>query len=96
MALIGSNKSESTPVEWSEEQIKAFKQLQAMLVKAMLLRYPDHNKPFHIYTNASNVQFGAAIFQEGHLVALYTHKLNSSQRNYSTIDKELLTMLRRY
>ena len=98
-ALIGSNKAKKTLVEWTKERINAFEQARAMLVKATLMRYPDHNKPFHIYTDASNVQLGAAIFQEGHPVAFYTRKLNSAQRNYSTIDKELLSIvetLRKY
>ncbi len=37
--------------------------MKALMVQDCLLAYPNHNKPFHIYTDASSYQMGGYIVQ---------------------------------
>jgi hypothetical protein len=76
--------SGKTPFIWTNAQQKAFDVLKAMMIKDCLLRYPDHNKSFQIYADASEYQL------DGAPVAYYSRKLTNSPKNYTTMEKELL------
>lgn len=94
---------------WGEAQQKAFLQMKALIAKDTLLAYPDHNRTFMVDTDASDYQLGGRIYQyfdhetdkkpDGTPVQVerdigfYTRKLNSAQKNYSTIEKELLSIV---
>ena len=43
----------------------AFIKTKTWIATVTMLAYPDHNKSFHIYTDASDYQLGAIIMQEG-------------------------------
>ena len=64
--------------------------MKAIIRAEALMAYPNHNKPFHIYTDASDYQMGAVINQEEKTVVYWSLKLNDSQNNYTAMDKELL------
>ena len=92
--LTALTSQKSGNVAWSAECQQAFDTIKAILSSDVLLCYPDHNKSFHVYTDTSNLQLGAIIVQDDRPVAFYSRKLNAAQRNYTTMEKELLSVIK--
>ena len=64
-----------------------------MIRRKVLKGYPDFNAPFEIQTDASKLQLGAVIYQKGKPIAFYSINMNSAQNNYTTTEKELLSIV---
>ena len=93
LAPLSSLVSINVRWNWSDECQKAFTQIKSIIAKETLLAYPDFSKPFEIHTDASKVQLGAVISQEGKPIAFYTRKLNPAQTRYTTTERELLSIV---
>jgi hypothetical protein len=81
------------PIKWTDEMQKKFDKMCLLIAADALAAYPDHNKRFNVYTDTSDFQLGACIIQEGRLVAYFLQKLKKSQQNYTTMEKEILSIV---
>jgi hypothetical protein len=81
------------PIKQTDEMQQAFDKMRLHVAADTLAAYPDHNKRFNVYTDASDFQLGACIIQERRPVAYFARKLTKSQRNYTTIEKEMLSII---
>ena len=78
--------------KWTQECQKAFDFLKESLTIVPLLVYPDPNKPYVLYTDASDTCIGVCFTQtvdnEEKPIYYLSHKLSQSQAKWSTIEKE--------
>jgi hypothetical protein len=80
-------------IKWTDEMQKAFDKMHLLMAADALAAYPDHNKRFDVYTDASYFQLGACIIQEERPVTYFLQKLTKSQQNYTTMEKEMLSIV---
>jgi RNase H-like domain found in reverse transcriptase len=78
---------------WSAECERSLATVKQTLGKNIVLTFPDFKKPFEIYTDASKVQLGAVIKQEGKPLAFYSRKLSDAQTRYTVTELEFLSIV---
>ena len=93
LAPLTSLTSSKVKFEWLSIHQQAFEKIKKVIGTEVLLSYPDFNKPFQIYTDASDHQLGAVIMQDKKPIAFYSRKLNTAQRRYTTTERELLSTM---
>ena len=84
------------PFHWSPIYQKAFQQMKAIISPDALLTYPNPDKPYDMETNTSDYQLGSVIKQDNCPIAYFSQKLNWAQKNYTTIKKELLSIVKEF
>ena len=85
--------SKNVKWRWSTIEQKAFDDMKKILSKQVLLKYPNFDEPFVIYTDASKHQLGAVITQKEWPLAFYSRKLTDAQTRYTTTERELLSIV---
>ena len=61
------------PFEWSDKCQASFELLKEALIKEPILRFPDPNKPYTLYTDASKYAWSCVLTQQ------YTHDMDNKQ-----------------
>ena len=61
------------PFEWSDKCQASFELLKEALIKEPILRFPDPNKPYTLYTDASKYAWSCVLTQQ------YTHNMDNKQ-----------------
>ena len=65
-----------------------------MIAKKIILCYPNFHLDFDVYTDASDYYLGAVIVQKDGPIDVYSRKLTTAQRNYTVMEKELLSTIK--
>ena len=86
--------SANVKFEWTNVKQKAFDKIKQIVGCETLLSYPDFSLPFEIHTNASHTQLGAVISQNNKPIAFYSRKPQPAQRQYTTTERELLSIIK--
>lgn len=93
LAPLARLTSKNVPYRWTDQEQKAFNTMKRIIGRDVLLTYPDFNKKFEIYTDASSKQLGSVIMQNKKPIAFYSRKLNPAQSRYTTTERELLSIV---
>ncbi|XP_078240664.1 uncharacterized protein LOC144586383 [Pogona vitticeps] len=85
-------------IPWTSDCEEAFQRLKQALINYPVLRAPDFDREFIIYTDASNSGVGAVLCQEDengdqHPVSYLSRKLQKGERHLATVEKECLAIV---
>lgn len=98
VAPLTSLCSPTVPFVWTDECQHAFEAVKSLLCCAPVLAAPNLSLPFKLEVDASATGAGAVLLQDGtgdvcHPISYFSVKFKKHQLNYSTIEKETLTLL---
>ena len=86
-------------LEWTKEMEEAFELIKDKLAEEVMLSFPDYengNTPLELYVDASSVGAGSVLMQEQkgekRAIAYASSTFNKTERNYSTIERELCAL----
>jgi hypothetical protein len=82
---------------FNEECVEAFELIKKKLITAPVIAAPDWSLPFEIMCDASDLAVGAVLCQKHervlHVIYYASKVLNEAQRNYTTTEKEFLSVV---
>ena len=78
---------------WIDACQEAFEKLKATVSSEPMLRLPDFELPFEVYTDASNKAIDSVLMQEKHPVAYKSRKLNDTEQKCSAHEKEMIAVV---
>ena len=88
----------NTPYNWTQQQQDAFERLKNYLITPPILAYPDFNKPFILYTDASSFAPEAILSQKDEqnrkrVIAYASRSMRPPERKYSVTEQECLAVI---
>ena len=83
---------------WGHEQQQAFESLKRLLMSGEVMAYPQTDKGYKLYTDASDTCVGGVLVQDDDagvekVVQYVSHQLSATQRKWSTIEKEAFAVV---
>ena len=79
--------------QWTNEQDRAFEEVQRLVTEAPVLRYYDPSSELTIQCDASQSGLGAALMQNGRPIEYASRALTDTETRYAQIEKEMLAVV---
>jgi hypothetical protein len=92
-AKLNKLTSKNVPFVWAPETAAAFQDIKTVLARNVWLAFPDYSRTFHVFADASGRQIGGVIVQGKRIIACFSRSLTDTQRKYSTMEWELLSVV---
>jgi transposase InsO family protein len=78
-----------------DDELVAFQEVKSALANATAVSFADFNKPFELFTDASNIALAGVLQQRDknnipRPIRFFSRKLSPAEVNYSVFDRELL------
>lgn len=67
--------------------------VKGVITTAPLLKVPDMEQEFFVYTDAYEEGLGCVLMQEGRVIAYASRKLRTHEENYATHDLEMAAIV---
>ena len=83
----------SVEFTWNPTYDRAFRQAKLHVANAAMLKYFDPLKPIVLECDVSGTGIGGMLLQDGQPVTFVSQALTDTQRRYSNIEHELLTVV---
>ncbi|MEM7375711.1 MAG: reverse transcriptase domain-containing protein, partial [Bacteroidota bacterium] len=82
---------------WSSDCAEAFRRLKQALITEPLLRHPEPNRLYHVYTDSSARAIGGVVAQEfedgEHPIQFESRLMTGAELNYQVHEQELLALV---
>ncbi|GFY09437.1 retrovirus-related Pol polyprotein from transposon 297 [Trichonephila clavipes] len=86
-------KKKGAKFNWSTEAKDSFNKVKRSLIEAQVLRLPNFQEQFNLFTDASGVGIGAVLNQNQRPIAFASRTLNKAKRNYTVTERECLAVI---
>ena len=98
LAPVNQLTKKNNEFKWTDDLQERLDAAKSLLANTTLLVYPNFNKPFHIYTDASDYGLGVVVFQYDddnipNPIYFYSKKFNDAQLRYTVVHKEALAAI---
>ena len=94
----GQINNKKVEIKWNEKAETAFNHIKAQLCNEKILKLPDFEKEFQIYTDACEYGYGGVLSQRfeagSHPIAYFSKGRTKAQKNYSTSEKGLMAIVK--
>ena len=81
-------------LKWTDIENDDFIAMKKIVVHDVLLSYPNFSENITIHTDARKIQLGGVISQNRKTIIFYSFKLTPAKINYTTTERELLSIIR--